>query len=88
MKPLSRGLVLVVATSALVFAVSGNAAKPGTVSNVYTVGVLTVPGVDTGLLLKKGRSVTVTAAGAACPHDSSGCVGPDGDASEIGRAHV
>ena len=81
MKPFSRGLALVVATIALVFAVSGNAAKPGTVSNVYTVGVQKVPGVDTGLLLKKGRSVTVTATGAACPHDPSVCVGPDGDPS-------
>lgn len=69
--------------TAIVLALAGKvtAASPTSVSNDYTVGVLTVPGVDTGLVVKNGRGVTVTATGAACPHDPSVCVGPDGDPS-------
>lgn len=72
----------VVTTIALALATQGTAAGPATVSNTYTVGALTVPGVDTGLVLESGQSVTVTATGAVCPFGNSiVCVGPDGEPS-------
>jgi hypothetical protein len=76
-----KGLTLVVATIVLSLAAQGNAAGPGTVSNVYTVDPLTVPGVNTGLVLEAGRPVTVTATGVMCAGGDSLCVGPDGDPS-------
>jgi PA-IL-like protein len=75
-----KGLTLALASLLLVLATQAVAAGPAT-STVYVVGSLTVPGVDTGLVLKKGHSVTATATGAVCPHDPSSCVGPDGDPS-------
>ena len=75
----SLTLVLVVA---LALAAQGTAAGPTSFSNVYTVGALTVPGVNTGLVLDNRLSVTVTATGAVCPFGSSiVCVGPDGEPS-------
>ena len=68
-----------VATIVLVLAAQGTAAGSATTSE-YTVGVLTVPGVDTGLVLKKGHSVTVTATGTVCIGTGT-CVGPDGTSS-------
>jgi hypothetical protein len=70
------GLTLV-ATIVLVVAAQGTAAGTTTTS-VYTVGALTVPGVNTGLVLKKGHPVTVTATGTFCPGTGS-CFGPDGN---------
>jgi hypothetical protein len=74
---ISKGLTLVVAATVLAFAASASAAGPPTASHVYTVGSLTVPGVDTGLVLKKGQPVTVTATGIFCP-GTGFCSGPDG----------
>jgi len=76
MRPL-KSLAFVVTICALVAVSAGNAAKPG---KTYVVGVLTVPGVDTGLILKNGKSVTVTATGSVCPNVGY-CVTPDGDPS-------
>jgi hypothetical protein len=72
------GLTLV-ATIVLVVAAQGAAAVSATTS-VYTVGVLTVPGVNTGLVVKKGHPVTVTATGTFCPNTGY-CVDPDGTAA-------
>jgi hypothetical protein len=66
-----------VAAIVLALAGQGTAAGHATVSNTYTVGVLTVPGVDTGLVLKKGHPVTVTATGTVCP-GTGYCTSPDG----------
>jgi hypothetical protein len=75
LKSLTLGVVV-----ALALVTQGTAAGATTVSNVYTVGALTVPGVNTGLVLEDGRPVTVTATGEVCPYgDTSFCVGPDGD---------
>jgi hypothetical protein len=71
-----RGAALVAATIALIGAAQAGAG-PITVSNVYTVGGLTVPGVNTGLVLD-GRPVTVTATGGVCPFGDTFCPGPDG----------
>ena len=60
----------------LAFAVQASGATP-TTSSVYTVNSLTVPGVDTGLMLKKGHPVTVTATGTVCP-GTGFCTTPDG----------
>ena len=73
-----KGVAFAVAAIALVAAAQAGAAGPTTVSNVYTVSGLTVPGVDTGLVLRTGRSVTVTATGAVCPFGNSFCPGPGG----------
>jgi hypothetical protein len=74
-----KGLTLVVAALVLVVAAPSPAAGPTTVSNVYTVGGLTVPGASTGLVLEARMSVTVTATGAVCPFDGGGfCPGPNG----------
>jgi hypothetical protein len=74
-----KTLTLVVAVVGLVLATQGLAAGLSTVTNVYTVGVKTVPGIDTGLVLQNGQSVTVTATGTACPYGTLYCVGPDGN---------
>jgi hypothetical protein len=72
-------VVTVVSTIAFVFAAQAPAAGPSAVANVYTVGALTVPGINTGLVLENGLDVTVTATGAVCPFGGSiFCVGPDG----------
>jgi PA-IL-like protein len=80
-----KGSTLVVASILLVLAAQGTAAGPTTtVSTVYTVGALTVPGVNTGLVLRKGDSVTVTAAGTVCywpGPPATLCVDPDGEPS-------
>jgi hypothetical protein len=75
---ISKGVTAVAATLVLALAAQGGAAGAGT---VYTVGSKTVPGVNTGLVLKNGQSATVTATGAVCPWGTSACVGPNGDAS-------
>jgi hypothetical protein len=76
-----KGLTLLGGTIALVLAAQATAAGPATVPHVYTVGVLSVPGVDTGLVLGNGQSVTVTATGRVCPWGDNTCVGPNGDSS-------
>jgi hypothetical protein len=73
-----KGLTLV-GTILLVLVAQGSAAGPTT--SVYTVGALTVPGVNSGLVLKKGHPVTVTATGVVCVSGNSGCVGPNGNPS-------
>ncbi len=76
-----KGLTLVT-TVVLALAAQGSAAGSVTTS-VYTVGALTVPGVKTGLVLKKGHPVTVTVTGTVCYWPGPPailCVGPDGDA--------
>lgn len=77
MRRILNGITTLGAVGALVLAAQVTAASPTTSSSVYTVGSLTVPGVDTGLTLKSGRYVTVTAIGAVCP-GTGYCVGPDG----------
>jgi hypothetical protein len=74
-----KGLTLVVVAVVLVFAAPGTTAGPTTVSNVYTVGGGSVPGVTTGLVLEPGMTVTVTATGAVCPFGNSYCPGPNGN---------
>ncbi|HEX2346312.1 MAG TPA: hypothetical protein VHI12_06985 [Gaiellaceae bacterium] len=79
-----KGLALVGSVVVLALAAQGGAAGPTTVTSVYTVGVLTVPGVNTGLVLKKGHGVTVTATGTVCYYPgppATLCVDPDGDPS-------
>jgi len=76
MKMLSR---LTLAGAVAVLAL-GTQASAGT-TTVYTVGVLGVPGVDTGLVLTTGMSVTVTATGSLCPGTGT-CYGPDGTTSK------
>ncbi len=76
-----KGVTLVTAV-VLALAAQGGAAG-GVTSSVYTVGVLTVPGVNTGLVLKKEQTVTVTATGTVCywpGPPTTLCVDPDGDA--------
>ena len=73
-----RGVTTFVAAMVmLVPAAQSMAAGPTQTSSSYTVGSLSVPGVDTGLVLKKGRSVTVTAAGTVCP-GTGYCTTPKG----------
>ena len=72
---ISKGLILVVAATTLAFVASASAAGPATAD--HTVGSLTVPGVDTGLVVKQGHPVTVTATGVFCP-GTGFCSGPDG----------
>lgn len=62
------GLALVQAT--------GAATTPA--PTVYTVESRPVPGVDTGLVLRKGQPVIVTATGTVCPRTGL-CTTPDGD---------
>jgi len=76
MRPLGA-LALVGVTVALVAASQGAAATPQQTTSVYVVGSLTVPGVDTGLVLRKGHPVTVSATGTVCP-GTGFCTTPDG----------
>jgi hypothetical protein len=62
----ARALALVGTTVALIAASQGTAASSAQTSTDYVVGSLGVPGVDTGLVLTKGRRVTVTATGTVC----------------------
>jgi hypothetical protein len=64
----------------LLLALAGQGGAAGAAS-VYTVGSTTVPGVDTGMVLKNGQNATVTATGAVCPWGTSVCAGPNGDSS-------
>jgi len=64
----------------LALAALGSAAGTLTTSN-YVVQPTTVPGVSTGLVLKKGKQVTVTATGVVCANYTNLCVTPDGDGS-------
>ena len=74
--------VTLVATVVLALVAQGGAAG-SVATSVYTVPSTTdEPGLSTGLILKKGRSVTVTAIGTVCYLGSS-CVGPDGDPAFI-----
>jgi len=75
-----KGVALAVVAIALVAAAQAGAAGP-TSSSVYTVGGLTVPGGSTGLVLRQGQTVTVTATGAVCPFGDSYCPGPGGNAA-------
>jgi hypothetical protein len=72
-----KGAVVAVAAIALTAAAQAGAADPA-VTSVYTVGSQTVPGVSTGLVLRQGQTVTVTATGAVCPFGDAYCPGPDG----------
>ena len=77
-----KGVTLVTAV-VLALAAQGGAAG-GVTTSVYTVGAVTVPGVKTGLVVKEGHPVTVTATGTVCYWPGPPtilCVGPDGDAS-------
>lgn len=74
-------MTLAVAVVALAIAAQASAGGPTSVSNVYAVGSLTVPGVDTGLVLTNGMQVTVVATGTVCPFGGSFCTTPDGYAS-------
>lgn len=83
-----RLVTLVVVVTGLIVPVASDAARPAATvpsvsggTSVYTVDALTVPGVDTGLVVAGGMSVTATATGAVCPFGSGFCVGPDGYSS-------
>ena len=74
-----KSLLLVAAVAALAVSAPALAAAPQPVSQQYTVSGLTVPGVDTGFIVKPGLPVTVTATDAVCPFGgTSFCPGPDG----------
>lgn len=66
-----------VAVTALALITSASAVGSRADSAVYAVGSVTVPGVDTGLVLEHGKSVTVTATGVFCP-GTGFCAGADG----------
>ena len=68
------------AVVALMLAAQAAGARPDAATS-YVVGSLAVPGVSTGLVLKDGQQVTVTATGTMCPWGNAYCVGPDGNAS-------
>jgi hypothetical protein len=70
--------VTVVTTVVLALAALGSAAGTVTTSS-YVVEPRTVPGVSTGLVLKKGKPVTVTATGVVCANFTNLCVTPAGD---------
>ena len=75
--------VVTVMTAVVLALASQGGAAGGVTSSVYTVGALTVPGVKTGLVVKEGHPVTVTATGTVCYWPGPPaviCVGPDGDA--------
>jgi hypothetical protein len=77
------GLTVVTAV-VLALATLGSAAGT-TTSSVYIVdGTMTLSGLNTGLFLKNGRPVTVTATDVVCiTLDLSVCVTPDGDPSVV-----
>jgi hypothetical protein len=74
----ARGLPVAGAVvAAIAFAVQAMAAtQPPT---TYTVNPNLVSGVNTGLVLKKRKAVTVTATGTVCPGMGWACVNPDGN---------
>lgn len=74
-----KGVTLVTAV-VLALAAQGGAAGALTTSN-YVVQPKTVPGVSTGLVLKDGKEVTVTATGVVCANYTNLCVTPNGDDS-------
>src|SRR5262245_26799349 len=75
-----RGIPFVAAVVVvLVVTVQATGATPSG-SSVFTVESRSIPGVDTGIVLKKNHAVTVTATGTVCPYAGS-CIGPDGDPS-------
>src|SRR5262245_50695326 len=78
----ARALALVGTTVALIAASQGAAATPTQTSTEYTVESDGVPGVDTGLILRKGHPVTVSATGTVCP-GTGYCTTPDGVDSSI-----
>ena len=80
-----KSSTLVVGAIVLAFAAQGNAARQASgpaagVSYAYTVGSSATPGVDTGLVLAQGASVSVTATGTFYPGTGL-CFGPNGDPS-------
>lgn len=77
-----QGLTLGVVALALFLAASAAAVGPVTVTDTYTVGSATVPGVNTGLVVEAGRPVTVTATGTVCFSFSSLCYGPNGNPAQ------
>jgi hypothetical protein len=76
-----KGAAFAIVAIALAAAAQAGAGGPRTVSSTYTVGGLTVPGVITGLVLRPGQVVTVTATGGVCPTGDAYCPGPDGNAA-------
>jgi len=76
---ISKRWTLLLAASALAL-ITSTSAVGAAGSQTYTVGSLTVPGVDTGVVLKQGKPVTVTATGEFCP-GTGYCAGPDGSGS-------
>lgn len=81
-----KGLTLLVTASVLTLAAQGAASGSATISTVYTVAPASVPGVNTGLVLKKGLSVTVTATGVVCWYPGGFCADPDGHAYDTTNA--
>jgi hypothetical protein len=81
----SRLVTLAVAAAVLVVPALSGAARPETggqtLTGVYTVSGLVIPGVDTGLVLTTGMSVSVSASGAICVSGTSICPGPGGTSS-------
>ena len=73
--PVAGALIILLAC-----AVQASAANPTSTPSLFTVGSTAVPGADTGLMLKKGRAVTVTATGTVC-QGSGYCTTPDGEPS-------
>lgn len=76
-----KGLTLAAIGVALVLAAQATAGGR-TVSKTYSVGVLSVPGADTGFMVTDGMQVTVTATGEACPFGGSYCVSADGNPAQ------
>jgi hypothetical protein len=75
-----KGLTLVT-TLVLALAAQGIAAGSLTTSSVLVAPQTDEPGVSSGLVLKKGYGVSVSATGDMCPFGGAFCVGPDGYAS-------
>ena len=76
-----KGIAPAVVAIALAAATQAGAAGPSTASVSFTVGGLAVPGVSTGVVLRQGQIVTVTATGGVCPYGTSYCPGPGGNAA-------
>jgi len=72
-----KGVIALVGAMVMLVPAAQSLAASPTETSSYTVGSLTVPGVDTGLVLKTGRSVTVTATGSVCP-GTGYCATPGG----------
>jgi hypothetical protein len=73
------GRTALAAAAVALFSAAAALAGPTTVTNTYTVGSLTVPGVSTGIVLEAGGSITVSASGTVCFAISSLCYGPNGN---------